>query len=105
MDVDYYEGKDILYLRILPYRSARLQEVSEDFFVCYDWDDPQNIVGFELHYFSLMDIEFDNPELEPYLAMTFDVVDSDLKRTSLREILAWCRQKFLAAHKSPPSDS
>lgn len=97
VDIDYYQNKDILYLHILPYRSARLQEVSEDFFVCYDWDNPQQVVGFEIHYFSLL-TELDDPLLEPYLEMRFDVVDSDLRQASLREILTWARQRF---HNQP----
>jgi uncharacterized protein YuzE len=96
MDVDYYKGKDILYLHILPYRSARLQEVAEDFFVCYDWNDPQCIVGFEIHYFSLFDIQTNGSLLEPYLEMRFDVVDSELRNATLKEILAWARCRFLS---------
>jgi len=96
MDVDYYAQKDILYMHILPYGSARLREVAEDFLVCYDWDDPEQVVGFEVHYFSLFDpAELDDPALAPYLEMHFDVVDSDLQNASLQDVLVWARQRFL----------
>lgn len=95
VDVDYYRAKDILYLRLLPYRPARLQEVVEDFFVCFDRDDPQRIVGFEVHYFSLLDGELDDPVLAPFLAMRFDVVDAPLRNAPLRDILLWARQRFI----------
>ncbi|MFQ6058927.1 MAG: hypothetical protein ACE5MB_08645 [Anaerolineae bacterium] len=83
-------------MHILPYGSARLQEIAEDFFVCYDWDDPQRVIGFEIHYFSLFDpSDLNDPALAPYLAMRCEVVDSDLGQASLWEILAWARQRFL----------
>lgn len=46
---------------------------SEDFFVCYDWNDPQRVVGFEIHYFSLFDLtDLNSPALAPYLEMRFE---------------------------------
>lgn len=97
IDVDYYTQKDILYIHLLPFRSARLQEVAEDFFVCYDWNDPQRVIGFEIHYFSLFDLtDLNDPALVPYLGMRFAVVDSPLEQASLREILAWARRRFLS---------
>ncbi len=101
VNVDYYVQKDILYMHILPYGSARLQEVAEDFFVCYDWDNPEHVIGFEIHYFSLFDpADLDHPALAPYLEMRFDVVDSDLQNASLQEVLDWARQRFLSASDS-----
>ncbi len=95
VDMDYYRAKDILYLRLLPDRPARLQEVAEDFFVCFDRDDPQRIVGFEVHYFSLLDGDLDDPTLAPFLVMRFDVVDTPLRNTPLRDILLWAHRQFV----------
>jgi hypothetical protein len=93
LEADYYRLKDVLYLRILPHRPARLREVAEDFYVCTNTAEPGEVVGFEIHYFSLLEpSDLAVSVLQPYLDMRFDLVDSELKDATLRQILVWARR-------------
>ncbi|MGQ9625322.1 MAG: DUF2283 domain-containing protein [Anaerolineae bacterium] len=95
LEVRYYDTKDTLYLRILPKRPARMAETDYDFYIRYDWDDPDKIVGFEWLDFSRYFNAIDEPGVIPDLPMCFDVVGTELKGATLKEVLRWAYQKYV----------
>jgi len=98
VDVRYYEQNDILYLTVIPPRPARYRVVDDDFcfMAAIHTENNQDVVGFEIHYFSLQDPDWlEAPEFAPYLTQRYYVVDSPIKDGTLPEIFAWARERFL----------
>jgi len=96
LEVHYHRTRDTLYLRILPKRPARMAETDYDFYIRYDWDDPDRIVGFEWLDFSRYFGMLDEPGVIPVLDLRFDVLGTDLHSASLRDVLRWAYAKYVA---------
>jgi hypothetical protein len=93
--VIYYRGKDTLYLRILPKRPARMDETDYDFYIRYDWDNPEEIVGFEWLDFSRYFNAIDDDGVIPDLEMRFDIEGTNLKGLTLKEVLRWAYRRYV----------
>lgn len=95
IEVRYSEPDDTLYIRVLPKRPARMAETDYDFYIRYDWDDPSQIVGFEWLGFSAYFSALDEPSVIPEVDMTFDVVGTDLKGLTLKNVLRWAYERYV----------
>jgi uncharacterized protein YuzE len=93
--ITYYMDKDILYLQILPERPAKVEETKYGFMVRYDWDDPEEIVGFECLDFSLLVPHLAERGVLPDVRMRFDIEGAGLKNATLREVLIWAYQRYV----------
>jgi hypothetical protein len=93
--ITYYEGKDILYLQILPERPAKVEETRYGFMVRYDWDDPEVIVGFECLDFSLLVPHLAEGGVLPDVGMRLDIEGAGLKNATLREVLIWAYERYV----------
>jgi hypothetical protein len=67
-----------------------------DLFILYDWDNHEEIVGFEIHDFA----DFFIPHLYeqgaiPDLDMTFDVPGTEVQDTPLRDVLEWAYRRYV----------
>ncbi len=91
----YYEEKDILYLQILPPRPARVDETRYGLMVRYDWDKPDEVVGFECLDFSLLIPHLAEPGVVPKLDLRFDVEGTTLVNVTLTEVLHWAYERYV----------
>jgi uncharacterized protein YuzE len=91
----YYEEKDTLYLQILPPRPARVDETRYGLMVRYDWDKPDEIVGFECLDFSLLIPHLAEPGVVPQLDLRFDVEGTKLMMATLTEVLHWAYEWYV----------
>ncbi|TEU19051.1 MAG: DUF2283 domain-containing protein [Anaerolineales bacterium] len=91
----YYDEKDILYLQILPSRPARVDETRYGLMVRYDWDKPDEVVGFECLDFSLLIPHLAEPGVVPKLELRFDVEGTTLVNVTLTEVLHWAYERYV----------
>jgi uncharacterized protein YuzE len=91
----YYGEKDILYLQILPSRPARVDETKYGLMVRYDWDGPDEVVGFECLDFSLLIPHLAEPGVVPELDLRFDVEGTMLMNVTLTEVLHWAYERYV----------
>ena len=91
----YYGEKDILYLQILPPRPARVDETKYGLMVRYDWDKPDEVVGFECLDFSLLIPHLAEPGVVPKLDLRFDVEGTTLMNVTLTEVLHWAYERYV----------
>ena len=91
----YYDEKDILYLQILPPRPARVDETRYGLIVRYDWDKPDEVVGFECLDFSLLIPHLAEPGVVPKLDLRFDVEGTTLMNATLTEVLHWAYERYV----------
>jgi uncharacterized protein YuzE len=89
-----YYNDDILYLQILPSRPARVDETKYGLMVRYDWDEPEEIVGFEC-LDSLLIPHLAEPGVVPELEMRFDVEDAEVRDATLQEVLHWAYEWYV----------
>lgn len=95
LSVAYYEDKDILYLHILPKRPFVVSETNLGFFIHYDMENQESLAGFECLDFSLLIPHIEDPNVIPYLPISFDVKEFGLEGISLKSILEWAYQKYI----------
>lgn len=95
IEVDYFEERDILSIQFLPRRPARMGETSHHFFIRYDWDHPDQVVGFEIMDFSLFVPRLREPGAVPAIDMRFEVEGTSLAQATLREVLEWAYRRFV----------
>ncbi len=95
VEVRYSETQDALYIRTLPKRPARMAETDYDFYVRYDWDHPDDIVGFEWLGFSSYWGAVDEPGVIPEVGLLFDVVGTELKELPLKTLLRWAYERYV----------
>jgi uncharacterized protein YuzE len=91
----YYDEEDILYLQILPARPARVDETRYGLMVRYDWDKPDEVVGFECLDFSLLIPHLAEPGVVPKLELRFDVEGTTLFNVTLTEVLHWAYERYV----------
>jgi uncharacterized protein YuzE len=91
----YDNGKDILYLQMLLSRPARVDETKYGLMVRYDWDEPEEIVGFECLDFSLLIPHLAEPGVVPELEMRFDIEDAEVQDVTLQEVLHWAYERYV----------
>lgn len=94
--VIYHDEKDILFLSLAPGRPSVTSGNEFDFFILYDWDNRDDIVGFEIHDFA----DFFIPHLYelgavPDMDMTFDVQGTEIKDAPLRDVLEWAYRRYV----------
>ncbi len=102
IEVSYYRPKDILSIHILPKRPAKTGGGEEDFFIRYDWDDPNIIVGFEILDFSLVIPKIYSREIVPELSMRFSIRGTEVTDLSLQEVLEWAYLAFILRKETIP---
>jgi len=95
LKVAYHAEKDILYLQILPPRPARADETQYGLLVRYDWDQPDQVVGFECLDFSLLVPHLAEPGVVPELGMVFDVEGAAVQGETLRDVLHWAYERYV----------
>lgn len=95
VEIRYSEAKDALYIRALPKRPARMAETDYDFYVRYDWDNPEEVVGFEWLGFSSYFSALEEPGVIPELDLRFDVAGTELKGLTLKELLRWAYERYV----------
>ena len=95
LEISYYQDKDILYLQTLSPRPARVDETKYGLMVRYDWDEPDEIVGFECLDFSLLIPHLAEPGVVPELEMCFDIEGTEMRGASLREVLRWAYERHV----------
>lgn len=95
LKVTYYNEKDILYLQIVPPRPARADETKYGLMVRYDWDKPDEIVGFECLDFSLLIPHLAEPGVVPKLDLRFVVEGTTLMDATLTEVLHWAYEQYV----------
>jgi len=91
----YYNEKDILYLQVLPPHSARVDETRYGLMVRYDWDKPDEVVGFECLDFSLLVPYLAEPGVVPKLDLRFDVEGTTLMNATLAQVLHWAYERYV----------
>ncbi|MBC8449008.1 MAG: DUF2283 domain-containing protein [Chloroflexi bacterium] len=91
----YYHEKDILYLQVLPPRPARVDETKYGLMARYDWDRPDEVVGFECLDFSLLIPHLAESGVVPKLDLRFDVEGSTLMKATLTEVLRWAYERYV----------
>ena len=95
VEVRYSETQDTLYIRTLPKRPARMAETDYDFYIRYDWDNPDEIVGFEWLGFSSYFSALDEPGVIPELDLRFDVAGTELRKLTLKALLRWAYERYV----------
>jgi len=95
LSVSYYRDKDILYLQILPQRPAKIEEMAHGLLVRYDWENLDEVVGFEILDFSMFVPHLGEPDALPELDMRFDVENADLENATLRDVLLGAYQRYI----------
>jgi len=101
LDIFYLSDRDILSLNILPHRSAQTGITDYGFQICYDWDNHEEIVGFEILDFSYFIPHLYEPGVVPEVKMRFDVQDSDLTNVTLHEVLEWAYRRYILCKEEP----
>lgn len=91
----YYGEKDILYLQVLPPRPGRVDETRYGLMVRYDWDKPDEVVGFECLDFSLLIPHLAEPGVVPKLDLRFNLEGSKLMNATLTEVLHWAYERYV----------
>lgn len=91
----YYGEKDTLYLQTLPPRPARVDETRYGLMVRYDWDKPDEVVGFECLDFSLLIPHLAESGVVPELDLRFDVEGATLMGATLTEVLRWAYERYV----------
>ena len=95
LSVSYYRDKDILYLQTLPQRAAKVEEMEHGLLVRYDWENLDEVVGFEILDFSMFVPRLGQPDALPELDMRFDVESSNLEDATLRDVLLWAYRRYI----------
>jgi uncharacterized protein YuzE len=95
LKVVYHPDKDILSLIILPRRPSRTSGNEHDFLILYDWDNPDEIVGFEILDFSLLVPHLHEPDVVPTVELRFQVEGTSLTDATLTEVLEWAYRHFV----------
>ena len=95
LKVVYHSDKDILSLIILPRRPSRTSGNEHDFLILYDWDNPDEIVGFEILDFSLLVPHLYEPGVVPAVDLRFEVEGTSLTNVTLIEVLEWAYRHFV----------
>lgn len=95
VEVRYSGARDALYIRTLPKRPARMAETDYDFYIRYDWEDPDKVVGFEWLDFSRYFTALDEPGAIPELDLRFNVRGTELKGLTLKELLRWAYERYV----------
>lgn len=114
LKVVYHPDKDILSLVIPPRRPSRTSGNEHDFLIMHDWDDPEEIAGFEVLDFSLLVPHLHEPGVVPSVDCRFQVEGTSLTQASLTEVLEWAYRHYvlryvpafaMAAEKPPTAAS
>jgi hypothetical protein len=63
--------------------------------VRYDWDKPDEVVGFECLDFSLLIPHLAEPGVVPKLDLRFDVAGTALMNVTLTEVLHWAYERYV----------
>lgn len=95
LKVIYHPDKDILSLIIPPRRPSRASGNEYDFLILHDWEDPDEIVGFEILDFSLLVPHLHEPGVVPAVDWRFQVEDTALTNASLTEVLEWAYRHYV----------
>lgn len=95
VEVRYSGAHDTLSIRTLPMRPARMAETNYDFYIRYDWECPEEIVGFEWLGFSSYVNAQDESGVIPELDVVFDVAGTELKGLTLKTLLWWAYERYV----------
>lgn len=95
LKVIYHPDKDILSLIIPPRRPSRVSGNEHDFLILHDWDNPEEIVGFEILDFSLLVPHLYEPGVVPAVDWHFRVEGTSLTEASLTEVLEWAYRHYV----------
>lgn len=95
LKVVYHEDKDILSLIILPLRPSRAEGDENDFLILRDWDNRDEIVGFEILDFSLFVPHIYDLDALPQIELRFNVDGTEMHSVTLREVLEWAYKNFI----------
>ena len=95
LKVVYHEDKDILSLIIPPLRPSRAEGDENDFLILRDWDNRDEIVGFEVLDFSLFVPHIYDLDALPQIELRFDVDGTEIRGMTLREVLEWAYKNFI----------
>ncbi|MFQ5858434.1 MAG: hypothetical protein ACE5LU_22765 [Anaerolineae bacterium] len=91
----YDQERDILSLAILPRRRSVMDHTAHGFHYCTSWDDPGEIVGFEIWDFAYFIPHLYEAGVIPEIQERFDVVGTELRNATLREVLEWAYQRLI----------
>lgn len=110
LKVTYHPDKDILSLIIPPRRPSRVSGNEYDFLILHDWDNSEEVVGFEILDFSLLVPHLHEPGVVPAVDWRFRVKGTRLTQASLTEVLEWayrhCVLRYVpafATEDTPPT--
>ena len=95
LKVIYHEDKDILSLIISPLRPSRAEGDENDFLILRDWDNRDEIVGFEVLDFCLFVPHIYDLDALPQIELHFDVDGTEMRGATLREVLEWAYKNFI----------
>jgi len=101
LEVVYYRAKDYLYLHVVPRRPAVMEETNYEFYIRYDYENTNEIVGFEWLGFSDYFSAIDEPGVIPDLPLRFNIEGADLKGLTLRQVLYWAYRRYVLRLPSP----
>ena len=80
---------------MLPERPAKVEEAKYGFLVRYDWDQPDEIVGFESIDFSLFVPHIGESGILPRVDILFDIENGGPKGLTLKELLSWAYEQYI----------
>lgn len=96
----YDQERDILSLSILPRRRSVMDYTARGFHYCTAWDDPDEIVGFEIWDFAYFIPHLYEAGVIPEIHERFDVVGTELRNARLREVLEWAYQQVVLEERA-----
>jgi len=78
-----------------------MAETDYDFYIRYDWENPDQIVGFEWLDFSAYFGMLDEPGVIPDVDFLFHIAGTPHTGLTLKEVLRWAYQHYVL-ETSPP---
>jgi hypothetical protein len=94
LQVTYNPNLDTLYLTS-PSCSGKWMDSHDGmfFFLVYNQRTDASPTGFEIHHFTEV---WDDKKLLPRLDMRFDVLGTEVKEATLKEVLRWAFEQYVA---------
>ena len=98
LQVTYNPNLDTLYLTS-PSCSGKWMDSHDGmfFFLVYNQRADASPTGFEIHHFTEV---WDDEKLLPWLDMRFDVLGTEVKEATLKEVLHWAFEQYVARRPS-----
>ncbi len=98
--VNYYRQGDTLWLHIHPDRPAREEMTEYDFYIRYDRDTPNEIVGFKVLDFSHFAVHLYEQGVVPVLPWRFSVEGTEVRDVTLQGVLEWSYRHYILGEKT-----